>query len=95
MINRISSTRFYFRNRHFLSIDLFLFAFTPLWALALRIDTDLGLVLNRPGYQADLLLIILLFSVIKLTVFLWGGLYRHYWRYASIDELSSVAILTG
>ncbi|WP_299402667.1 nucleoside-diphosphate sugar epimerase/dehydratase [Acaryochloris sp. IP29b_bin.148] len=55
----------------------------------------MGFILTFERYQSDLLLVTLLFMVIKLTVFLSGGFYKHYWRYASVGELSNVAILTG
>nr|WP_262562023.1 nucleoside-diphosphate sugar epimerase/dehydratase [Acaryochloris sp. CCMEE 5410] len=76
-------------------VDIIAFTFIPLFALSLRLDSALGFILTFERYQADLLLATLLFMVIKLTVFLSGGFYKHYWRYASIDELSNVAVLTG
>ena len=76
-------------------IDVFILAFIPLFALSLRLDNALGFVLAFERYQADLILVTLLFMVIKLTVFLSGGFYKHYWRYASIDELINIAVLTG
>lgn len=76
-------------------IDVFILAFIPLFALSLRLDSALGFILAFERYQADLILVTLLFMVIKLTVFLSGGFYKHYWRYASIDELINIAVLTG
>lgn len=95
MIDRLGNYCLHLRNRHFFLVDVFAFAFIPLFALSLRLDSALGFVLTFERYQADLMLATLLFMVIKLTVFLSGGLYKHYWRYASIDELSNVAVLTG
>ena len=95
MIDRLGNYCLHLRNRHFFLIDAFAFAFIPLFALSLRLDSALGFILTFDRYQADLMLITLLFMVIKLTVFLSGGFYKQYWRYASIDELSHVAVLTG
>lgn len=95
MIDRLGNYCLHLRNRHFLLVDIIAFAFIPLFALSLRLDSALGFILTFERYQADLLLVTLLFMVIKLTVFLSGGFYKHYWRYASIDELSNVAVLTG
>jgi len=95
MIDRLGNYCLHLRNRHFFLIDVFIFALIPLFALSLRLDSALGFVLTFERYQSDLMLVTLLFMVIKLTVFLSGGLYKHYWRYASIGELSNVAILTG
>ena len=95
MIDRLGNYCLHLRNRHFFLIDAFAFAFIPLFALSLRLDSALGFILTFERYQADLMLITLLFMVIKLTVFLSGGFYKQYWRYASIDELSHVAVLTG
>lgn len=95
MIDRLGNYCLHLRNRHFFLVDVFAFAFIPLFALSLRLDSALSFILTFERYQADLLLVTLLFMVIKLTVFLSGGFYKHYWRYASIDELSNVAVLTG
>lgn len=95
MIDRLGHYCLHLRNRHFFLVDVFSFALIPLFALSLRLDTALGFVLTFERYQSDLILVTLLFMVIKLTVFLSGGFYKHYWRYASIDELSNVAVLTG
>ncbi|NJM64457.1 MAG: polysaccharide biosynthesis protein [Acaryochloris sp. RU_4_1] len=95
MIDRLGNYSFHLRNRHFFLIDTFLFALVPLFALSLRLDSAIGFILTFKRYQLDLLLVTVLFMVIKLTVFLSGGFYKHYWRYASIDELSNVAVLTS
>ena len=83
MVLRLSTNLLRLRNRHFLLIDIFIFAITPFLALSLRLDSFVDLRAYHPG----LLFVTLLFLSIKLTVLLLFGLYRHYWRYASIDEL--------
>ena len=79
------------RNRHFFILDTIVFLVTPLLALVLRLD---GSVAIEP-YQSDLGIATILFLVIKLTVFSQFGFYRRYWRYASIDELAQIIILTA
>lgn len=82
------------RNRHFFGIDLLLLCFSPWLAYAIRTDS-----LNTQSASWDLLssispaLIIytLIALVVRLSVFQGFGLYRRYWRYASIEELDQIA----
>jgi FlaA1/EpsC-like NDP-sugar epimerase len=82
------------RNRHFLGLDLVLLTFTPLLAFLLRTD---GLSTQPSGwdllsrYGSGLALYTLLGMVVRLLVFQRLGLYRRYWRYASIEELDRIA----
>ncbi len=78
------------RNRHFLAADLLIFLLMPALALALR--TDATGILDR--YGEPLLIVTLVFPPIKLLVYYWGGLYSRYWRYASVDEMAHLALLT-
>jgi FlaA1/EpsC-like NDP-sugar epimerase len=71
------------RNRHFLALDALLFLAIPTLALALRLDR----FPPPERHYAALALLTVLFAGIKLTVFYVAGLYRRYWRYASVDEL--------
>ncbi|MEO1377461.1 MAG: nucleoside-diphosphate sugar epimerase/dehydratase, partial [Cyanobacteria bacterium J06635_10] len=77
------------RNRHLLIFDIVVFAITPLLALIVRLDGNLAL---QP-YISDLLTTTLLFLVVKIGIFYSFGFYRRYWRYASVDELTYVAML--
>ncbi|MBX3053009.1 MAG: polysaccharide biosynthesis protein [Caldilineaceae bacterium] len=82
------------RNRHFLGLDLVLLTFTPLLAFLLRTD---GLSTQPAGwdllsrYATGLVIYTLLGLVVRLLVFQRLGLYRRYWRYASIEELDRIA----
>jgi FlaA1/EpsC-like NDP-sugar epimerase len=78
------------RNRHFLVLDLFVFLLTPVLALALRVDNSTDIA----HYMASLLLVMLLFPAIKLPVFYTAGMYRRLWRYAGIDDLIYIALLS-
>lgn len=89
------STKFLLRNllnlrsRHLLIFDVLVFTITPILALILRLDGDLAL---QP-YISDLATAILLFLAVKITVFCSFGFYRRYWRYASVEELTYIAML--
>ncbi|OUL33263.1 nucleoside-diphosphate sugar epimerase/dehydratase [Nostoc sp. 106C] len=77
------------KNRHLLVCDIGLFAITPLLALILRLDG----VLSLNAYVTQLIIATILFLAVKLTLFWSLGFYRRYWRYASIEELTYIAML--
>ncbi len=90
MLNNLSDVFLNLRNRHFFLIDSLCFGLIPLLALNLRMD-GMGL----PGsYLSSLWVVTILFFVLKFSVYLPCGLYRQFWRYASIDELSKIFSLT-
>ena len=78
-------------NRHFLALDGIVFCLTPIVAMVLRLD-DLTALKN---YYGGLVLATVVFSIVKLTAFALGGFYKRYWKYASIDELIEIAVLTA
>src|SRR5690348_536924 len=78
------------RNRHFLALDLFVFLLTPALALTLRIDNPQDVA----HYLTSLLILMLLFPAIKLPVFYTAGMYRRLWRYAGIDDLMYISLLS-
>jgi FlaA1/EpsC-like NDP-sugar epimerase len=90
MLNGLSDAFLKLRNRHFFLIDTVCFTLTPLLALNLRLD-GVGL---PERYQTGLVAITFLFIVLKFLVYLPFGLYRSFWRYASIDELLKIVALT-
>ena len=79
------------RNRHFLLFDVILLSLTPIVALALRLDGFSRL----PFYLPALVRFTLLALGVKISVFLAFGLYRRYWRYASIEELLLIVKCVG
>ena len=89
MINKLSKGLLRLRNRHFMVIDAIVFLITPLLALALRLDDSF--VLAR--FEFGLIFVTILFLAVKLSVLYRFGFYRRYWRYASIDELTEIAML--
>ncbi len=80
------------RNRHFLIIDVILLAVTPGLALFLRIEPQQW----RADYLAPLLFFAA-FSValVKLPILYALGIYKRYWRYASVDDLCLILYAAG
>ncbi len=74
------------RNRHFLLLDTLVLCVTPALALMLRADGVSALSTYGPA----LLLYTAAALAITLAVFIPFGLYRRYWRYASIDEMVQI-----
>jgi FlaA1/EpsC-like NDP-sugar epimerase len=77
------------KNRYLFIIDVIIFLFTPLLALILRLDGSVEL----DSYKSGLAVVTLLFLTVKLSVFITQGFYKHYWRYASKDELIQIVVL--
>jgi FlaA1/EpsC-like NDP-sugar epimerase len=86
--NSLLSALLKLRNRHLFIFDIIVFSVTPLLALLLRLDNNL-----IAGYLSKLTLVTILFLCVKLGVFWSFGLYRRYWRYASIEELLYILML--
>lgn len=79
------------RNRHFFLADLIVLCATPGLALAVRLDGSAGM----EPYIGSLAAYTALGILVRLAIFAPCGLYRRYWRYATIDELVSIAIAVG
>lgn len=71
------------RNRHFLLVDLLMFALAPALALYLRTDSLLSLY----TYRLPLLYYTALTMVLRGLLFYRFGIYRRYWRFASSIDL--------
>ncbi len=77
-------------NRKFLLLDAIIFMLAPLLSAIIRLDN-----LELLGqYTLGLVIATVVFLVIKLSIFITCDLYKHYWRYASIDELIQIGVLT-
>ncbi len=74
------------RNRHFFLVDLLLLPAAAVLAFALRLDT---VSFQRQG--TALLAFMALIVPVQVITGALLGLYRRYWRYASVDELALVA----
>lgn len=72
------------RNRHFLLLDGLFLLISPLLALLLRVDVwDARLRIYAPA----LVVYTAILFVVCLAIFYRMGLYRRFWRYASVDDL--------
>lgn len=89
-VNALLSKLLHLRNRHFFIFDVIIFSLTPLLALILRLDGSLAL----EAYKFELIIITILFLAVKLTIFWSFGFYKHYWRYAGIEELTFIVMVT-
>ena len=76
------------KNRHFVLIDLLLLSLTPTIALSLRLQIPWDSQYTKP-----LLIYTFLSVIVKIVVFYFTGIYRQFWRYASIDSM--ITILWG
>ncbi len=76
------------RNRHLFLLDVVLLAVTPTLALVMRLDSAAWVA----SYAPALIRFTILALIIKLVIFFLFGLYRRYWRYASMDELVSIIL---
>lgn len=79
------------RNRHLFLLDIVLLAVTPTLALVMRLDSTAWVA----SYASALIKFTILALIIKLVIFFLFGLYRRYWRYASVDELVSIILAVG
>ncbi len=76
------------KNRHFVLIDLLLLSLTPTIALSLRLQIPWD-----SQYTNPLIIYTVLALIVKIIVFYFAGIYRQFWRYASIDSM--ITILWG
>ena len=74
------------RNRHFFLLDGLILCLTPLLAILLRLDR-----IDVPhDFLHGLLIYTAVSLVVRLITFYQLGLYRRFWQYASIDELTQI-----
>ncbi len=77
------------RNRYFFIADVLLMGLSALISFLLRLDPP-GL---RP-YTRTIIIFAALAALVKPVIFYLFGLYRRYWRYASANELVTIALAT-
>lgn len=85
-LNRITSLLLKLRNRHFFIHDVIFLLALPSLALLLRTDS----LASIDRYNDSLLILTVSFAVLKLAIFHAIGLYKRYWRFASIDEMAKI-----
>jgi FlaA1/EpsC-like NDP-sugar epimerase/lipopolysaccharide/colanic/teichoic acid biosynthesis glycosyltransferase len=79
-------------NRHLFWADALISLFVPLLALEIRLDGDIFTELGDPNrYIQTIIIVTIAFLIIKLSTLHLFGFYKHFWRYASIDELVKLA----
>ena len=76
------------KNRHFVLLDILLLSLTPTIALSLRLQIPWD-----SQYTNPLIIYTILSLIVKIVVFYFAGIYRQFWRYASIDSM--ITILWG
>ncbi len=76
------------RNRHYLLFDIFAMLLIPSMALTLRLD-DVSTVQSS---WASLLVYTLFAALVKLVIYFRLGMYKHIWRYASIEEVTVILV---
>jgi FlaA1/EpsC-like NDP-sugar epimerase len=74
------------RNRHYLFFDVAAMLVIPLFALYIRLDNAFSWEL----YGGALGIYVGISLIVKIPVFYKCGLYKHLWRYASIEEVSVI-----
>jgi len=85
-INRLFSK---LRNRHFFISDIIFLSITPYLSLIVRYDWNF----THVNINKSLLLVTFIFLTVKLAIFKFFGLYRRYWKNASIDDLALLTLL--
>ena len=78
------------RNRHFFLIDLVIVLLSPLITLLISLDWQI----NFSVYLLPLVTVTILFAIIKFNIFYFFGLYRSFWKKASIDDLAKLIFIT-
>jgi len=79
------------RNRHFFFLDTLVLLFVPAVALTIRRD---GLDW-WPMMRSALIFYTLISIPIKLIIFYKMGLYRRFWRYAGVNDLTRITVAVG
>ncbi len=77
------------RNRHFFVIDLIIVVLSPLLTLYIILDQQI----NFSEYLLPLISVTILFAIIKFNIFYFFGLYRSYWKKASIDDMTKLIFI--
>ncbi|MCB9103922.1 MAG: polysaccharide biosynthesis protein [Anaerolineales bacterium] len=76
------------RNRHFFMLDVAALLLTPAAALVLRLEQGVW----NGQFGRALLFYTAVSLVLKLLLFYRAGLYRRYWRYASVGDLIPIGV---
>lgn len=77
------------RNRHFIVMDLLCCLVSPLLALFFRLDGSIDFLF----YAKSLAGTTLIFTFIKMAIFIRRGLYKRYWCKASVDDMAKLFLV--
>lgn len=88
-INTIYNKLNNLRNRHFFIIDLLITLLTPAFSLILRFDGNITIA----NFIPEIVYYTVIFSIIKLLIFYYFGLYNRIWSTASIDDLARLIFI--
>jgi FlaA1/EpsC-like NDP-sugar epimerase len=75
------------RNRYFFVADILLVSLAAAASFYLRLDAE-----KIVPYLQTLAVVTVVSAVAKPIVFYFFGLYRRYWRYASVDDMLTIAV---
>jgi FlaA1/EpsC-like NDP-sugar epimerase len=78
------------RNRHFFLIDIIIVLFSPLLTLFITSDGQIDFSI----YLLPLIAATILFAIVKFNIFYFFGLYRSFWKKASIDDLAKLIFIS-
>ena len=78
------------RNRHFFLFDIVVVLCSPLLTLFISMDWQIDFSV----YLLPIVVVTVLFTIIKFNIFYFFGLYRSFWKKASIDDLAKLIFIT-
>jgi FlaA1/EpsC-like NDP-sugar epimerase len=78
------------RNRHFFLFDIVVILCSPLLTLFISLDWQIDFSV----YLLPIIAVTILFTIIKFNIFYFFGLYRSFWKKASIDDLAKLIFIT-
>lgn len=76
-------------NRDFFLFDIIIFLISPIIASYLRFDG----VINWKYIGSGIIIYSMISLVIKMSAMYIFGIYRRYWKYASVDDLGKLALI--
>jgi FlaA1/EpsC-like NDP-sugar epimerase len=77
------------RNRHFFLFDIVVVLCSPLLTLFISLDWQIDFSV----YLLPIIAVTILFTIIKFNIFYFFGLYRSFWKKASIDDLAKLIFI--
>ncbi len=82
MVKSSRSIHLFTRNRYFFIVDLVLITMAVVFSFYMRLDAS-----SLRPYSETMAAVAIIAVLLKPGVFFLFGLYRRYWRYASVDDL--------